>query len=129
MLTEMLRNRYRIPAENCVTHAQVSVSPARMLAGYHMDWASSFPFEAVGLPNNYARALPSVAVFGFECDAAYSRTAGARLWEGAAQGARELAQRAGESGVSVAVYRKAQQQRYRERLAATRGVGASHEGD
>ena len=107
MLTEMLRRRYGIPAGNCVTHAQASVSPTRMLAGYHMDWASSFPFEAVGLPDNYSRPLPSVAVFGFDCDASYSRTAGFRLWEGAPLGAQELAKRAAAAGMSVPAYRKA----------------------
>lgn len=129
MLTEMLRRRYGIPAGNCVTHAQASVSPTRMLAGYHMDWASSFPFEAVGLPDNYSRPLPSVAVFGFDCDASYARTAGFRLWEGATLGAQELAKRAAAAGMSAPAYRKTQQRRYRERLAATRGAVISHEGD
>jgi N-acetylmuramoyl-L-alanine amidase len=129
MLTEMLRSRYNIPAGNCVTHAQVSVNPTRMLAGYHMDWASSFPFEEIGLPNNYARPLPSVAAFGFECDANYSRTAGARLSEGAGLGAWQLAERAAAAGMSVSAYRKSLQNRYRDLLAATRGAVVSHEGD
>ena len=46
MLTEMLRSRYKIPARNCVTHAQVSVNPSNMQIGYHVDWGSSFPFES-----------------------------------------------------------------------------------
>ncbi len=129
MLTEMLRNRFRIPSANCVTHAQVSVNPSRMLAGYHMDWASSFPFEEVGLPNNYARPLASVAAFGFQCDGSYSRIGGSRLWEGANLGAQELANRAAEAGMSLPAYRKAQQRRYRERLAIVRGAAISHEGD
>jgi len=129
MLTEMLRGRYHIHAGNCVTHAQVSVSPTRMLAGYHMDWASSFPFEEIGLPDNYARPLPSVAAFGFECDANYSRTAGVRLSQGASLGARELAERAGAARMSVSAYRKALQKQYQQRLAATRGAPVSHEGD
>jgi hypothetical protein len=129
MLTEMLRSRYSIPAGNCVTHAQVSVNPTRMLAGYHMDWASSFPFEEIGLPNNYARALPSVAAFGFQCDANYARTAGARLSAGAGLGAWELAGRAAAAGMSVSAYRKLLQNQYRDLLAATRGAVVSHEGD
>ena len=129
MLTEMLRSRYNIPAGNCVTHAQVSVNPTRMLAGYHMDWASSFPFEEIGLPNNYARALPSVAAFGFQCDANYSRTAGARLSAGAGLGAWELAGRAAAAGMSVSAYRKLLQSQYRDLLAATRGAVVTHEGD
>ena len=54
MLTEMLRSRYKIPGRNCVTHAQVSVNPSNMQIGYHVDWASIFPFEKLGLPDNYA---------------------------------------------------------------------------
>ncbi|MGA3235174.1 MAG: peptidoglycan recognition family protein [Bryobacteraceae bacterium] len=129
MLTEMLRSRYNIAAGNCVTHAQVSVNPTRMLAGYHMDWASSFPFEEIGLPNNYARPLPSIAAFGFECDATYSRTAGARLSAGAGLGAWELAERAAAAGMTVSAFRKLLQSQYRDLLAATRGAVVSHEGD
>ena len=129
MLTEMLRSRYRIPAGNCVTHGQVSVNPSRMLAGYHMDWASSFPFEEIGLPDNYARPLPSIAAFGFECDASYSRAAGARLSDGAGLAAQELTTRAAAAGMSVPAYRKALQKDYRKRLAATRGAAVTHEGD
>jgi hypothetical protein len=129
MLTEMLRSRYNIPAGNCVTHAQVSVSPVNMLAGYHMDWASSFPFEEIGLPNNYARPLPSVAAFGFQCDANYSRAAGARLSSGAGLGAWELAERAAAAGKSISAYRKSLQNQYRDLLAATRGAVVSHEAD
>jgi hypothetical protein len=122
MLTEMLRGRYHIPTGNCVTHAQVSVSPVSMLVGYHMDWASSFPFEEIGLPNNYALPLPSVAAFGFEYDTSFSRIAGVRLSEGASLGDRELAERAAVARIGVPVYRKRLQKLYRERLAATRGA-------
>lgn len=129
MLTEMLRARFHIAAADCVTHAQVSVNPSRMLAGYHMDWASSFPFEAVGLPGNYSRPLPSIALFGFECDASYARSAGSMLWRGAELGALELANGATAAKMTVPAYRKARQRRYREFLAATRGAPVSHEGD
>lgn len=129
MLTEMLRARYNIPAGNCVTHAQVSVNPSSMLAGYHMDWASSFPFEEIGLPNNYALPLPAVAAFGFRHDANYSRIGGSRLAEGAGVGENELAERATAEGIFVAAYRKRLQKLYHERLAATRGAAASYEGE
>ena len=59
--TEMLRSRYHIPAESCVTHAQVSVNPSNMRIGWHTDWAADFPFAALGLPDNYSIAIPSVA--------------------------------------------------------------------
>ena len=83
MLTEMLRSRYRIAAADCVTHAQVSVNPTNFQIGYHTDWASSFPFERLGLPDNYARTLPSIALFGFEYDSAFVDRAGPRLADAA----------------------------------------------
>src|SRR5262249_43189951 len=46
MLTEMLRWRYKMPLENFVTHAQVSVNPQNMRMGAHIDWARDFPFAA-----------------------------------------------------------------------------------
>jgi hypothetical protein len=128
MLTEMLRSRYHIAAGNCVTHAQVSVSPTRMLAGYHMDWASSFPFEAIGLPDNYARPLPSIAVFGFDCDASFLKIAGIRLSQGAELGTKQQEKWAAGAGVSVDAYRQAQRKQYRQLLAATRGAIATREG-
>ena len=79
MLTEMLRARYQIPARNCVTHAQVSVNPANFRIGYHTDWASSFPFDRLGLPDNYALPLPAITLFGFTYDETFLSRAGARL--------------------------------------------------
>ena len=72
----MLRARFGIPAVNCVTHAQVSVNPSDRRVGYHTDWSYGFPYEQIGLPDNYSRTLPSVALFGFVCDRAYLETAG-----------------------------------------------------
>src|SRR5579862_3540372 len=68
ILTEMLRARYGILAANCVAHAQVSVNPDNLRAGYHVDWAANLPFRDLGLADNYQRALPSVVLFGFEAD-------------------------------------------------------------
>jgi len=118
MLTEMLRSKYGIPAGNCVTHGQVSVNASNMRIGYHTDWASSFPFEEVGLPNNYAEPIPAMWAFGFDADAQFLRAAGARMSAGADQARRRLQEKAAESNVSVAVYRKLLQQSYREKLAA-----------
>jgi hypothetical protein len=84
MLTEMLRSFYRIPAENCVTHAQVSVNPSNMRTGYHTDWAAGFPFAALALPDNYAIPLPAIWAFGFEADSAYRGVAGEPLRRGIA---------------------------------------------
>ena len=52
----------------CVTHGLTSVNPKKYLIGHHVDWARGFPFEAFGLPDQYARPLPSVELFGFGYD-------------------------------------------------------------
>jgi hypothetical protein len=79
VLVEMLRHHYRIPATNCVTHAQVSVNPSNRRVGYHVDWAAGFPFADLGLPDNYAIPLPAVWAFGYHADAAYLAVAGPDL--------------------------------------------------
>ena len=117
MLTEMLRGRYGISPWNCVTHAQVSVNPDNMRVGYHTDWASSFPFAPLGLPDNYARALPSLTAFGFEYDATFLRWAGTRLYAGVELADEELARTAARSGVSPLSLRKMLRKRYRLHLA------------
>ncbi|HSD27550.1 MAG TPA: N-acetylmuramoyl-L-alanine amidase, partial [Vicinamibacteria bacterium] len=62
-LTDYLRKRYDIPPDMCVGHGVVSVNARKHLIGHHLDWARGFPFEAFGLPDQYARPLPSVAIF------------------------------------------------------------------
>jgi len=114
MLTEMLRSRYHIPAGNCVTHAQVSVNPSNMQIAYHVDWASSFPFEKLGLPDNYATPSPAVALFGFGFDSGFEHRAGARLAGSAISGQRALADAAGRAHVSLAEYRKSMHRRFAE---------------
>jgi N-acetylmuramoyl-L-alanine amidase len=120
MLTEMLRNRYGIPAIDCVTHAQVSVNASNLRIGSHFDWASSFPFEQLGLPDNYALPLPAVSLFGFGYDSEFARQGGARLAEEAQQGDQIIKDRATASGTPISDYRKILQRGYRARLAAAR---------
>jgi len=124
-LLEMLRARYRIAAENCVTHAQVSINPANRRIGYHTDWADGFPFAELGLPDNYARLLPSMLLFGFEADDLYARRAGARLREALELGRLEVARQAQAGGLSLARYRRWQQERYRQACLRCRGVKES----
>jgi hypothetical protein len=121
MLTEMLRSRYKIPGGNCVTHAQVSVNPANMQIGYHVDWASSFPFEKLGLPDNYATPSPAVSLFGFDFDASFAQRAGVRLALGASDADHGLVQRAQAAHLSPAAYRKVLHQRYLKIMASHRG--------
>ncbi len=124
LLIEMLRNRYGIPAGNCVTHAQVSVNVSNLLVGYHLDWASSFPFDQVGLPDNYAVPLPAISLFGFQYDSNFVSKAGLRLSQEAQLAEEILRDDAGAAHLPVPVYRKALQKRYSSRLAAVRsGAG------
>jgi hypothetical protein len=116
-LTEMLRARYGIAPGNCVTHAQVSVNPGNFRAGYHTDWASGFPFEAVGLPPSYESPLPSILLFGFGYDvAANAGEPGVGLGVKAAE--QRLAKEAAERGVPESLHRAALQRQYREAVAA-----------
>ncbi|MGA2434406.1 MAG: peptidoglycan recognition family protein [Bryobacteraceae bacterium] len=120
MLTEMLRAKYRIAPGNCVTHAQVSVNPSNMRIGYHTDWASSFPYEQLALPNNYARDLPSLDVFGFEYDSGFLEKTGGRMAVGVAAAEAKLKEKAARSGLTADAYRRALQTAYRARLEAFR---------
>lgn len=121
MLTEMLRQRYGIPAGNCVTHAQVSVNVSNQLIGYHTDWASSFPFEQLGLPDNYAIPLPAVSVFGFEYDPVFVHQAGVRLCQGVRLAEQVLSDRAAAAHLPLPAYRNALQKKYWTRLRSIRG--------
>ena len=121
MLTEMLRDRYRIPPYDCVTHAQVSVNPDNMRVGFHTDWASSFPFAQLGLPDNYTLPLPALTDFGFETDSTFLRWAGSRLAAGVRSAEQELEGRSAAASQSPAALRRVLQKRYRARLAQVRG--------
>ncbi len=122
VLIEMLRCRYRLPAENFVTHAQVSVRASNWRIGYHTDWADGFPFAELGLPDNYAQPLPSLLLFGFQADSMYARRAGPRLREALEATERLLARQAEACRLSPAGYRRSLQQRYRRALARSPGA-------
>ena len=117
VLTEALRSRYGIAAENCVTHAQVSVNPLNMRIGAHTDWGSKFPFAALGLPNNYAVPLASVYAFGFDYDGAYLQATGMGL-SGLALAVEQVEKQAAAERVPVAQYRAMLQHRYKDITAA-----------
>jgi hypothetical protein len=120
MLVEMLRSRYGIAGANCVTHGQVSVNPSNMMAGYHTDWASGFPFQIIGLLDNYSQPLPAIWAFGFEADAAFLRNAGPRLAASAAMAEQSLTETAHVAGLSLRAYRKTLRKQYKDRLAELR---------
>ncbi len=111
ILVEMLRARYKIPAANCVAHAQVSVNPSNRRAGYHTDWAANLPFRDLGLSDNYQLPLPSVLLFGFSADASLS---------GEAATAEALVeQQASARKMPLDRYREILQRRYRDAISAS----------
>jgi hypothetical protein len=118
ILTEMLRSRFKLDPANFVTHAQVSVNPGNMRIGYHTDWATGFPFRELGLPDNYAQDVPSVALFGFEYDDTFMNALGGQPWAGLAGADLAIGRAAQAARLSPTQYRKALQQRYRRIINA-----------
>lgn len=127
MLTEMLRGKYKIAAENCVTHAQVSVNPSNMRIGYHTDWASGFPFQSLGLPDNYDAPPASVAEFGFGYDDAFRKAMGNKVWKGLSHAELQLERDAAVRQQPPADYRKSLQERYRKLFSQLKLTGALEE--
>ena len=128
VLTEMLRSKYRIIPENCVTHAQVSVNPSNMRIGYHTDWARAFPFEEMGLPNNYDQPLASLTDFGFDYDAIFVKTMGSARWRGLEISEAQFAKQSAAQRRSKNAYRASQEERYRKLYSALKLTGAMEEG-
>ncbi len=130
LLTEMLRSKYGISAFNCPTHAQVSVNPHNMIIGYHTDWAGNFPYEEIGLPDNYALPLPSLLFFGFAYDPSFMTSTGARMWKGLLAAEDQLREQAKQNGISVADQKASLRDRYKK-LSAPLGEhsGKSAEGE
>jgi hypothetical protein len=117
-LTEMLRAKYNLPAENCVVHAQVSINPSNHRIGWHTDWGTGFPFRELGLTENYRIPNPSLYLYGFEYDPAYTAVTGPDLWKGLEAADELVREAAAEQGVTPAMYRKVLQQRFRDALSA-----------
>jgi hypothetical protein len=126
-LTEMLRSKYNLAAENCITHGQVSVNPSNMKIGYHTDWGANFPFRQMGLPENYQVPNPSLYLFGFEYDPTYTHSTGPDLWTGLALAEQQVRQAAAGRGVTPAEYRQVLRQRFREVQAAIQNENAEKE--
>ena len=127
VLTAMLRAKYGIRAENCVTHAQVSVLPRSMHFGNHTDWTADFPFARLGLPNNYELPIAALSVFGFRYNPRTLASLGTDLWKGIALGKQEFQNEAAAAGVSVAACRAARKRRYRKILKMIKEAAASRE--
>ena len=126
-LTEMLRDKYNLAAEDCVVHAQVSVNPSNWRIGWHTDWGSGFPFRELGLPDNYQIPNPSIYLFGFEYDPAYTAATGPELWNGLEAAEAQVRAAAAGRALAPAEYRKILRQRYREKESAIPRKDASEE--
>jgi hypothetical protein len=126
-LTEMLRDKYKLPAENCVVHAQVSVNPSNRRIGWHTDWGSGFPFQQIGLPDNYQIPNPSIYLFGFEYDPAYLSATGPAMWKGLTAGEERVREAAAGRGVTPDQYRRVLQQRFRDELTTVLHKSRSEE--
>jgi hypothetical protein len=127
VLTQMLRSKYHIPAANCVTHAQVSVNPSKMLVGYHTDWSGNFPFLQVGLNDNYTAPPASIYAFGFDYDPTFVHATGVRIWEGLALAEDQLRAQAAAQGLPVPRYRSMLQKKYKEIIATLKASSAAKE--
>lgn len=126
-LTELLRERYGIRAEDCVTHAQVSVNPANGRIGNHLDWARGFPFAALNLQDNYARRIAAVEVFGFTHDSDVTRAAGGEDWPGLRESVRRVEAAAVAQNSAGIRYRGMLRHRYQEILAEWKRQEAARE--
>lgn len=111
-LIQMLRSRYGVPAEDCVTHAQVSVNPGNHEAGWHTDFASEFPFAAMDLPDNYALPPASLYAAGFDYNLRFLRAAGPGMLRGVDLAEGMLHREATARGLSDRRYRKLLEERY-----------------
>jgi hypothetical protein len=116
-LTDWLRQHYDIAADMCVGHGLISVNPKKHLIGHHVDWARGFPFEAFGLPNQYARVAPSVSLFGFVYDDDFIKVMG-EPWEGVRAAESALNQAATDQGKSLEALRRERQTLYDQWLEA-----------
>jgi hypothetical protein len=110
-LSDYLRARWSIAADMCVAHGLTSVNPKKHLIGHHVDWARGFPFEAFGLPDQYTRPAPAVALFGFGYDEDFLKVMG-EPWAGVREAERALAAEAAKAGRSVEDLRRERQQLY-----------------
>jgi hypothetical protein len=129
LLTEMLRDRYQISDENCVTHAQVSVAPVARRIGYHTDWAANFPFAAVGLPDNYRLPVAGQELFGFEYDPEYMSLAGPELAMQLKKSDGIIAEQAKQKGMTPGLYRSSLQKEFQRLVEAMRHINAAKESD
>jgi hypothetical protein len=115
-VTDYLRQRWHIAPEMCVAHGLASINPRKRLIGHHLDWARGFPFEAFGLPDQYNRLAPSVAVFGYGYDEDFLKVLG-EPWTGVRDAERILSEEASRQGRTLDEVRIQRQRLYDQWVA------------
>jgi hypothetical protein len=110
-LTDLLRQRYAIAPGMCTAHGLTSVNPEKGLIGHHLDWSRGFPFQAFGLPDQYRRPSPAVAVFGFGTDERIAEILG-EPWPGVRSAEQGLEAEARHLGRPLEQVRKGRQSMY-----------------
>jgi hypothetical protein len=115
-VTDYLRHKWSIEPEMCLAHGLASVNPRKHLIGHHVDWARGFPFASFGLPDQYARTSPAVALFGFGHDESLAERMG-EPWPGVLAAERALESEALVRGLSTAALRREKTKRYDAWLA------------
>jgi hypothetical protein len=98
-----------------------------MLIGYHTDWGGIFPFNEVGLPDNYLSPPASLFAFGFSYDDSFVKRGGDHVWQGLLLAEDQLARQAASSRMPVAQYKASLQHRYREIIAALKSQSSEKE--
>jgi hypothetical protein len=126
LLTQVLRSRYNLSDDNCVTHGLVSVNPSNMLICYHHDWARNFPFEAFGLSDKYKVAPASVREFGFTYDEEIMEKLGGDVWSGVKIAEEEFRRRAGGLNVTPEEMRSRMRERYQQEMNLTLRLRTTH---
>jgi hypothetical protein len=76
-----------------------------------VDWARGFPFEAFGLPDQYRRPAPSVALFGFDYDDDFLKVLD-EPWPGVRAAEATLTSEARRAGKAIEDYRYERQTAY-----------------
>jgi hypothetical protein len=123
LLAGMLVNKYKIPLHNCITHAQVSVDPQNMTIGYHTDGSGNFPFQQMGLPNNYELPIPSLYLFGFDFDSRFLTLTGTRIWKGLLSADERLRREADSQHLSIGQHKEILRERYQKSMATLKTLG------
>jgi hypothetical protein len=123
LLVEMLVSKHNIPLSNCVTHAQVSVDPDTMTIGHHTDGSGDFPFQELGIPDNYSLPIPSLFLFGFNYDARFLTLSGTRMLKGLISADERLRREAELQHLPIDQHKQVLQEKYRASIATLKNLG------